>query len=368
MNPGKYLVIVVLTALLTLAAVASVCYKVDPAHIFGDQQFEMEICRILLQGCNAAGLSNYDERLLQKYLINSPGWQKEIIVLGSSRSMQVRGEFFPGRSFFNHSVAGGTLEDDTAIYGMYCDKQIEPGLVILCVDPWIFNAFANESRWKTLDSEYSEMLTRFDSSGPTAEPGEKISYFPETNVDKYISLVSIAYLRESLATVNIWPGEEDVNTVNSTNQTEGDMIIKISDGSISYDRELRECSAQDAANSAVEYTQRKPVYLLGNFNEIDRKKYTNFNRLIDYMQARGVEVVFFLPPYHPIVYDFLMKSSYRTVGDVEKVVRAMAEDKGIPVVGSYDPSMAGVDENSFLDGMHLRQDAVNYIFSGLQSQ
>ena len=78
---------------------------------------------------------------------------KDVIVLGSSRSMQIGKQLFDGFDFFNNAVSGGSLEDHLAIYAMYRQHDLLPGTVILGLDPWIFNANNGQTRWHSIAPE-----------------------------------------------------------------------------------------------------------------------------------------------------------------------------------------------------------------------
>ena len=73
-----------------MLAVAATNYCVDPAQLFSGGNYEQGVADILLSGNNVANVSNYDERLLQKAYVNNLKRRNDVIVLGSSRSMQIK--------------------------------------------------------------------------------------------------------------------------------------------------------------------------------------------------------------------------------------------------------------------------------------
>lgn len=67
-------------------------------------------------------------------------------------------------------------------------------------------------------------------------------------------------------------------------------------------------------------------------------------------------MVFFLPPYHPYVYETLSTSDkYKIINAVEEYFRELAAKRNIAVYGSYDPKSLACIDSDFLDGMHLRR-------------
>jgi len=81
-------------------------YFVDPANIFRSEKYCQAVVSLLLKGKNVANITNYDERLLQKEYINSLTQRRDIVVLGSSRVMQISASLFPRHSFLNNGVSG----------------------------------------------------------------------------------------------------------------------------------------------------------------------------------------------------------------------------------------------------------------------
>lgn len=93
-----------------------------------------------------------------------------------------------------------------------------------------------------------------------------------------------------------------------------------------------------------------------NFDSLSILYCDLLEKLVGYLQNRKVEVVFYLPPYHPYVYNYIETSEkYQIVLEVENYLRNLALEKGIEVYGSYDPDLLGCTEKDFLDGMHMRR-------------
>ena len=173
--------------------VAATNYCVDPAQLFSGGNYEKGVAGILLSGNNVANVSNYDERLLQKAYVNNLKRRNDVIVLGSSRSMQLRSHLFPGMSFFNHGVSGASIEDYLAIYELYEQRELAPSVVVLGLDPWILNQYSKQDRWESLRWEYFSMANRLNIN-PTIINSDNKS-------KKLTELISLPYLEESIKKV-----------------------------------------------------------------------------------------------------------------------------------------------------------------------
>ncbi len=77
------------------------------------------------------------------------------------------------------------------------------------------------------------------------------------------------------------------------------------------------------------------------------------------MLKKNIRVIFFLTPYHPYVYTYLMSSTqYQIIAKAETYFRIIGTQKHIPVIGSYDPLQCGLAEEDFYDGMHPSREGI----------
>ena len=89
-----------------------------------------------------------------------------------------------------------------------------------------------------------------------------------------------------------------------------------------------------------------------------------FTRLIDYLLENGSQVVFFLPPYPPPIYEACAKKAPCTIARIENMLRSLARSRNIPVYESYDPGRFNLSIQDFIDQSHARDYVVRDIFKG----
>ncbi len=178
-----------------LAILVGVNYTVDPAHLFShdttvnvEDDYEKVMVKMLGDGYNVTNVENYNERLFQKYFVESLKEAPNVLVLGSSKS-QLIGETFWGNGVINSSVTGATLEDILAIYSMYEEKKITPNKLVLELSPWVLNDNNNQSRWKKLEENYNDYVKMLGSE----ESQSSFSIPP-----KYLELISFEYFQQSM--------------------------------------------------------------------------------------------------------------------------------------------------------------------------
>jgi len=164
----------------------SVNYYGDAGSIFHKGKVA-QIAEYLVEGYNVANVDNIDERDLQRSIIKLSKTIPSVIVLGSSRIMLIHADYFKTNSFMNHGVSGASIEDMIAIYQLYKMKGMLPKIILIGIDPWIFNKNNGQGRWKTLATEYESFFS--------SETNIKNSF---THFDKYYQLFSPSYFQSSV--------------------------------------------------------------------------------------------------------------------------------------------------------------------------
>lgn len=326
-----------------LALLLTVNFFGDAAHLF-DRDYEKKVAEIILEGNNATNISNLDERLLQEEIIGHLGENPDVVVLGSSRSMLIRSEFFSDVDLRNHSVSGASIEDIIAIYQMYKGSEKLPAKIILNIDPWIFNQNNGQKRWKSIADFYYTFHHKQEKNK---------TYF------KYKELFSLSYFQSSLKNIpNNLRGQDDPVP---TQQSHNLLHTILQDGSLVYKKGFRDASESEILKKAAK-DATGTIYSLGNFNKLSPDLWNEFATLIEDIEAQGVEIEFFLAPYHPLVYERI-KNDYKVVLEVEDFIRTYAEQNNILLYGSYNPKIVGGKETYFYDGEHSTEEGIKLILS-----
>jgi hypothetical protein len=354
----SYLRTLALTAIITLVCAATVNYTIDPAHLFDrTNAYERGIVQMLLDGKNVANIVNYDERIAQKLYIAGLSKAPDIIAFGSSRSMQLRSTVFPGKTFFNHAVSGGSLEDHMAIYQIYRERGLAPKSVIIGADPWIFNANNGQTRWHSLASQLEAISVSLSVQAPFQD-----GRGGPPHTGRFVQLVSFAYLEQSLK--QIWSELRRGNQEYfATHETHLPVSVELADGSLVYPAAIRNRSSEDVRIRAVGNAKRGAIYSLGGFSQLDGRAMRALDAWIQSMIDDGIEVTLFLPPYHPASYAIMTSNPrYAAVDEAAVYLRGLARDRGAYLVGDYDGARAGCSEAEFTDDMHPRDTCVSRIF------
>lgn len=329
-------------------------YLIDPANLFRSERFCRELADILLKGRNAMILGNYEERLLQKYYINGLAERKDMVVLGSSRTLQINSDMFPGRSFFNNSVSGVSIEDLMAIYWQYRKRDLLPAAMIIGLDPWLLNKNQLTRYW-AIKSDYDECAAYLSVKNERRR----------SNLDcfqnKFLELFSPSYFQ-----ISFWywlkglqgKNEADMRCLPTSDRIAKEMI-KLSDGSINYGINIRSITPSEVRRKVL---ADPSAYSLEEFTQLDPGLKIKFERLIQLMLKEGVRVSFFLVPYHPLEYHILATSDkYKIILEVENYYLDFASKQKIKTYGSYNPEVFFLSGADFYDGMHAKQRALEKI-------
>jgi len=329
-------------------------YKIDSLSIFGNSKYLNQASKTLLSDKMIAGLKNYDERLFQKYIIADSKEKRDIILLGSSRTMVFRKKFLREKNatFFNHSVSGASLDDFIAIVGLY--ESIAgylPHHIIIGIDDWMLNKNYTPNRWKSLSKYYFyEMNKIYHTNKYSTKEGFNLSKWKQlinydytiSNIEFYINLLKnhhkIFYTTD---TINI------------------DDSIKEPDGSIHYPYKVRYISAKEVKIEAISLAKRKIK------TEKKFELYTKlFEDFINYLKSNNVKVTLLLPPYNPLSYNLLtQKYHYKTIDNIENYLRKYANKNHIEVEGSYNPNKYNLKLTDFSDGIHGHEEVFKKIFN-----
>jgi hypothetical protein len=335
--------------------VIGVNYCGDAANLFSDS-YENEVASEIVEGNNVTNILNCDERNLQRLIIKKLDYRPDIVVLGSSRIMEITESMFKDSSLINNGVSGASIEDLLAIVELYAEKKWLPKKIIIGLDPWTLNKNNEQVRWRTLEKEYLLFLRRI-----------KVDQMIFLKLDlgrhknnikslfKFYELISPSYFKSSLKVI-LFQGKR----LKITQETINDTFTRRSDNSISYDVKYRSASIEEIDKKVSEYIKGN-LYSVRNFSELDKAIQYQLEYMIKYLQSKNVEIDFVLTPYHPIVYKLVSKEPFSKVLDSEKYLLQLASRYHIEVFGSFNPEVYNLNKHSFYDGMHSNSSAVNLI-------
>lgn len=307
-----------------------------------------DIAAQMAAGKHVEGLedSDYNDRNLLAARIGSMEEPPQVMVLGSSRVYTFDHTMFGTDSFYNAGLSEATIYDLLAVSGVAVSQNKLPETAVIGVDAFLFNRSHDNEKWKELESYADYMSLALDGklSPELARPRK------ETGRD-YRKTVSLEYFRYN---ITLLP-EKKRFAVSYTDDWVTDGYLKHSDGSVSYQRELREVDAGEVEEMTRQAMEEHVVYRMTDYRSIDEGHFSRFSELVDYLLKAGVEVILYLPPYSPMMYNYIeSEEAFQITLEVEEKVRHFAAEKGIALYGSYDPAGCGLEMSDLYDVYHVK--------------
>ena len=267
------------------------------------------------------------------YKLASYEWrQPDILILGSSRLLQFRSEFFnndPG-AVYNASGGGWRLPQFIEFY-----EQLDslPSIIILGVDSFLFNADMNLSA-RTV---------------PIETPGYSLDSIRLATIEIVHTLLSGALTLEEMA---------DRRDPVFGRLSIGLKAIEISfgfraDGSLQKGRLV-------ASPALAEYdVQRDIASFMGmghSYTPGSRLNYTAFELLDSFLErlyADGVAIIGVTPPYHFNIVEKMQESgAYKYIDLAIPRLKSLFAQNGFPYYSFDDMRKLGADSSEWYDGHH----------------
>lgn len=285
---------------------------------------EVDMARELVKH-EAIYASNMNERKFIKSRIEFETILPKIIVLGSSRIMQV-GRPTVGAELLNLAVSGSSIEDVVAIWKL-ASQKFDPDLVLISADPWLFNAASGQRRWRSLETEYYSALSDLNIELEMTKSLEKVKGGIGDNVFakiyRHVNVSVIAALDDSPEVM--------------------DKIRR--DGSRVYNLSYANRTNHEIETGALRYVK----YAMSPYKH-SPIAVEIFERLLHRIHSSR-KVVLVLSPYHPKLYQFMASENPQFI-QIEQQFRDLSAKLNVPIIGSYDPDKVGCDRSDFYDGMH----------------
>lgn len=333
-------------------------FTVDRSGLFHGERYEREAALALMSGENLSGYDKLDERKVTELYIENLETAPDTIALGSSRILQMTEEISGADSFFNCGMSGGDIRDIMGMFYLFDKYDKLPDTVIIALDPWLLRAGPEALSPRSNVELYNEFLT--------LKLGIDAGYVKPDNSSKYRALLSPSYFQG-----NVEYYLRDKSLESTPDVVQGDLFrqnsnVKMWDGSVLYTPDFRNLPLAEV--DARARTEATTFVRMDGFIEPDKSMCELFDKFIQYVKSRDVNIVFVLMPYHPIVYTYVSEygDMYPGFFLTEPWYTNYAIKNNIPLYGSYNPFVAGTLEECFFDGLHIRGEAIAKFYPGLK--
>lgn len=312
-------------------------YYFDPGQKFKNY--------VLKEDGNVLVLQNIDERLLKSNFIEKDKNKKEIIILGSSRSMTID---LNNEKVINLAVSGANLKDDLALLYRYINvNKCLPKKIILGIDPWVFNKI-EDTRYKVLEKDYLNMLFLLNKKNNKSNKDNK-------NIEKIKYLFKISTLKDSLKLYKK-RGLKKIDSLKIIKEEidENGNIYKSKTRALQY-------SNLFIKNKNINWRSHLNYQLLG-FKELNKETQEIFEEFLYWSKQNKICVLIYLPPYNPLYYkEYILNSNYHSLfQEIESYIKKMSDIYDIKIIGKY--YIEKLKNEDFYDGIHMRAEKIEEYF------
>lgn len=265
------------------------------------------------------------------YRIKFDNSNPDVIILGSSRAMQIGEHNYP-KKILNFAQSGCEL-NCIINTGINSTLKYKPKTLLIGADPWLFNA--------NLSVENQTLKSKL------------ISFFQDLfTVNKNYSFINKEILLKFYFLIN----KSKFIPLNEKNELK-DKIRK--DGSRIYNINYINKSFEEFnknSNNIINYKMKGYKH-----SEISEKHFKNFiNKL-----SKDSNIILVLSPYHPYMYN-QMRNEKPIFNEIEQIYKRYSETLGVRVIGSYDPSKINCKASEFFDLAHPNDMCMKKILKQLE--
>ena len=296
----------------------------------------------LLVNNNAVYATKMDERLFVKNRIIYENLKPKVLIIGSSRIMQLSNDDF-NKQILNLGVSGASIEDHIAITLMALEK-FNVDTILLASDPWLFNKYHNQLRWKSISEEYKISLKSIQFKSKDYNIIENKNY-------REIYLFHERFLEKLYSFSNIRKLDIEFKT-NQINNLTKQVILR--DGKRVY-----------ANNNTEEKIKAEVIEYSMNKYQFSDEYYEIYKSFIEHLtEVHNKEVVLVLTPYHLPSYKITIQEKPFYL-DLEAKFKKLSKETNIKIIGSYEASSIPCDENEFYDHMHPKNTCMKKIINSI---
>jgi hypothetical protein len=258
----------------------------------------------------------------------------DVVILGTSRVVQIRQEWFRPRKMLNLGLFAGDFTDMVAIMQECLESGKTPRLVLLELNPTL--TFEGKKRIEPALSSYFRHAL------------EHYGIFPPLFFSGPLTLEGVRWNPQMFFHRDAWRVSEDV--------LPGGYRVRPDGSTDWYDTELHR--TKDEVDQVVVSEMEHLNGVRQRWRAASKPEWFQLRILrsfLDDLHSRGIRVVVVLVPVHPLAFD----SYFRRGGYDDSWIRQEMASRGVPVVGAYSPVVAKATEDEFVDDVHARPEVLH---------
>lgn len=303
------------------------------------------------QGKNYAVFDlNLNIRLLRDEQLKRMTKTPEVILLGASHWQEAHKGLLKGYDMFNAHIHRDYWEDPLGMVELLARHNHLPKKLIISVRDNQFTPveFRKDFLWEPGIPAYRAATKRI---GIAAE--NFVSTLP---YDRGRALMSLPMLFTNLTR---WHNAAERPHATDNRQFKT-LDVLLPDGSIVWaEKHMKLFTAERTRKESLDFAALR-------YNvppKVDPKGVFAFEKMLEFLKAKGVEVTLVHPPFNPIYYDQLKGSPYAVgLKKIEELTQRIAKDHGLKTFGSFNPHDIGCTAEMYIDAEHSNEICLQKIF------
>ena len=354
---SKYLKLIAGLGSLSLIAVATINYTVNPGKIYPplpifdsyNRLSPKQIIKQLVQSDHGIIVANdtWNGRDLKHALALRPT-TAQCAVIGSSRVMQIssvrkeRSLSDNCPSLINLGVSGASLEDFLALSETILRNEKPPKVIVFGIDLRSLN-FNRDSKRIRHKQNFFNIKSKLEGEYPDDNSSSTLALVR--------NLINLEYFLRSLQLILSERTQTNKNVQEFDHKVGLEDPVMLPDGSLILSYALKKRSIKLDSD----------VFGIRGSQWVNEKAVELFIRLVNHLQQQKFKIILILTPFHPVAWNIAEQSGITEITVVESKVHEIARLTGVQVIGSYNPIHIGCTADDFFDGAHPRAKCVTKI-------
>jgi hypothetical protein len=316
-----------------------------------DDRAMAEVATAFADGKNYAAFDlNINIRELRSEQIRRFKTAPEVVILGASHWQEAHVNLLPGVDFFNSHIHRDYWQDMLAMVNVFDRQDKLPKKLIISLRDKLFTPISarKDFLWEPGIPAWRDMADRLSLP--------KESFVASYPVQRVKERLSLAMLFNNV--VKWHNAVEKPGPTSDSHFKSFDTLLP--GGSIYWSADhmqvfSQERAKREALSFAASARNTPPI--------IEQQGVAAFEKLLDFLSDKGVEVTFVQPPFNPVFWDAVQASPYLDgLKKMEAMTREIASRRGIKIVGGFNPYKVGCTSEQFIDAEHANPTCLKHIF------
>ncbi len=264
--------------------------------------------------------------------------REDIIVLGSSRLIEVPADWFRPRRMLNAAMFAGDFEDAVSVFRLCLETGKTPQLVLLDLNPGL-NFDGKPRIAPALAPYFRRALLHY-------------RIFPPIFFTGLLTLDALRWDPRVVLEHPVWNVSEEPPSGAYRMRPDGTVALS----------SLQSGQTPDEVENAVITSMHRLDPEHAHWRATSKPGWFDWKILrafLDDLQSRHIRVVVVLVPVHPAAFDYYGREG----GYNESWIRREMAARGIKVIGSYSPSAAKATKADFFDDVHVHASLLHRLLS-----